>query len=556
MQKIAEKIIQTDVLIIGAGGAGLRAAIAANSENVEVFVVSKGRFPDECNTAVAGGAMLAPIGPNDSWEQYMNDTLLAGSSMNYHHLVKVMAQSAGERALDLERFGAKYFRKDGEIQLWPSNDNKKPRVLPAGQPYSGDWFKTLVNEVQRRDIEIHDQVMVTSLLKSGATVVGAIGLEIETKSIIAMYAKSVILATGGAGGIYTFTSNKKGTTGDGLVLAYKAGAALSHLEFVQMRQCIIYPFELKGVLPPFDGFISAGGRFYNGLHERYMKRYHPVNLENVTRAEIAKCAQLEIIAERESAHGGVYGDLSGVPGKSLSRVKNFITACKKINFDPTFQCLEWAPASHHTMGGVVINSSCQTGVLGLFAAGEVTAGVQGANRMGGNALTETQVFGAIAGKCAARRAITSKHPRPNPKHAKELSAHIATILKTKSGTSYEKVRAKIARIMSEEIGVIRDKEGLQNAEKLLAEVETTQINNLFLGWEHTFDRIAQLLEVPNMLTLGQLMVQAALYRSESRGAHQRQDFPEINPSWEKHILFRLAIHGPEVRTVPATSTDL
>ncbi|MDX2510989.1 MAG: FAD-binding protein, partial [Desulfobacterales bacterium] len=540
---------------IGAGGAGLRAAIAASNENVEVLVVSKGHFPEECNTAAAGGAMLAPLGKNDSWEQYMSDILKAGSSVNYHHLVKVMARDAGPRALDLERYGAKYFRKDGEIYLWPSNDNQRPRVLPAGTPYSGDWFKALTGEAQRLDIKVQDRVMITGLLKSGATVIGAIGLEIETESIIVIYAKSVILTSGGAGSIYTFSSNQKGTTGDGLVLAYKAGAALSHLEFVQMRQCIIYPHELKGMLPPFDGFVSAGGRFYNGLHERYMKRYHPDNLENVTRAEIAKCAQLEIIAERESTHGGIYGDLSGVPEKSLNRVKNFMSACRKIDFDPTFQSLEWAPASHHTMGGVLINASCQTGVLGLFAAGEVAAGVQGANRMGGNALTETQVFGAIAGKSAAKRALTTEPPQPNPQFPKELSAHIATILRTKNGTSYQKVRAKIARIMSEDIGVIRHKEGLENAEKLLAEIEATQISNLFLGWDRTFDRIAQLFEVPNMLALGQLMVQATLLRTESRGAHQRQDFPETDPSWEKHIVFRSSMVGPEVRTVPATYTE-
>lgn len=555
MKSVHEKTILTDVLIIGAGGAGLRSAIAAHESNVDVLIVSKGRFPGECNTAAAGGAMLAPLGKDDSWEKYMSDTIQAGSSMNYHQLVEIMAKNAGKSALDLERFGAKYHRKDGKIYLWPSNDNTLPRVLPAGAPYSGDWFSCLTDEVRQRGIEVRDQFMVTGLIKSGAAVTGAIGLEINTDSVVAIYAKSVILASGGAGSIYTFTSNQKGITGDGIVLAYRAGAALSHLEFVQMRQCIIYPHALKGMLPPFDGFVSTGGRFYNGLHERYMKRYHPDKLENVTRAEIAKCAQLEIIAERESRHGGVYGDLSGVPEKSLKRVKKFMDACQKINFDPTYQSLEWAPAAHHTMGGVLINSSCQTGVLGLYAAGEVAAGVQGANRMGGNALTETQVFGTIAGHKAAEKALTTPPPQPNPQYTQALKAEIFSILRSKTGTSYQKVRSKISRVMSEDIGVIRHEEGLLNAQKIFDEIESTQIDNLFLGWEHSFEKIAELLEVQNMLRLGQFMAKAAILRTESRGAHQRQDFPKTLPSWEKHIIFRSSQHGPEIRMVPATAAQ-
>ena len=271
----------------------------------------------------------------------------------------------------------------------------------------------------------------------------------------------------------------------------------------------------------------------------------------MTRAEIAKCAQLEIIAERESRHGGVYGDLSGVPEKSLTRVKKFMDACKQINFDPTFQSLEWAPASHHTMGGVLINSTCQTGVLGLYDAVQVVAWDQGANRMGWNPLAETQGFGPIDGEKEAARALSTRPPKPDPQSIQDLKAGIASILRSKTGTSYQKVRSKIARVMSEDIGDIRHEEGLLNAQKIFDEIETTQINNLFLGWEHTIEIIAELLEVQNMLTLCQLMAKAATLRTESRGAHQRQDFPETLPSWDKHIVFRASLVGPEIRMVPA-----
>lgn len=554
MEKLNTETIQTEVLVIGAGGAGLRAAIGADDARAEVLVVSKGRFPDECNTAIAGGAMLAPLGEGDSAEKYLQDTITAGAGVNYLNLVRVMADNGGMRALDLERFGARYHRDNGRIRLWSSSDNSVDRVLPAGAPYSGDWFQILVNEAERRGINVYDQLMILELLKSGQTITGAIGLDLARGKIVAIYAKSTILTTGGAGSLYTFTSNHKGITGDGLALAYRAGAALSHLEFVQMRQCIIYPHELRGALPPFDGFVAAGGRFYNGLNERYMKRYHPTDAENVTRAEIARCAQLEIIAGRVSRHSGIYGDLSGVPEKTLFRVKKFVDACRDIDFDPTFQSLEWAPASHHTMGGVLINGSCQSGVPGLFAAGEVVAGVQGANRMGGNALTETQVFGAIAGKSAGTRARGTKDPQAQSRHGEKIQQLIATIRANTSGTHYLKVKSKIQRIMSEDVGVIRHGDTLLRAKNELDEIQMTQIDNLFLGTNTGLEKVGKLLEVQNMFTLARLMVQAALLRTESRGAHQRQDYPELDPRWEKHIIFRHSLAGPEVQVVPTVNS--
>lgn len=321
-----------------------------------------------------------------------------------------------------------------------------------------------------------------------------------------------------------------------------------------MRQCIIYPHELRGSLPPFDGFVAAGGRFYNGLNERYMKRYHPADAENVTRAEIARCAQLEIIAGRESRHGGIYGDFSGVPDTTLYRVKKFVEACREIGFDPTFQSLEWAPASHHTMGGVLINGSCLSGVPGLFAAGEVVAGVQGANRMGGNALTETQVFGTIAGENAGNRARKTNALPAEPRHSEKIQELIETIRANTNGTHYLKVKSKIQRIMSEDVGVIRHGDTLLRAKNELDEIQTTQIDNLFLGTNDTMEKIGKLIEVRNMFTLARLMVQAALMRTESRGAHQRQDYPEIDPAWEKHIIFRKSLTGPEVQVVPTINS--
>ncbi|WP_300460810.1 FAD-binding protein [Desulfobacula sp.] len=539
-----EKTLTTDVLVIGAGGAGLRAAIAARNKNVDVLVVSKGLFPEGCNTHAAGGVMLAPLNSEDSPEKYFKDTMTAGGGMNYPGLVKILTDNAAQRALDLEQYGIDYARDKGKIRVWPTPDGTVPRALPGGQPYSGDWFKCLVDEVARLNIPVLDQFVVMDLIKDHKSLAGAVGFEKETDTFVTVLSKSIVLATGGAGSIYAFTSNDPGITGDGLGMAYRAGAALSHLEFVQMRQCIIHPEGLKGMLPPFDGFVATGGRFYNGIHERYMKRYHPDRSEAVTRAEMATCAQLEIMAGKHGPHGGVYGDLSDVPPDTLMSTKKFMTACRKANFDPAFQSYEWAPASHYCMGGVVISESCETSVPGLFAAGEVVAGIQGANRMGGNALTETQVFGAIAGKTAADRSRVVKKSSPGSQTADRAKQRISTLLKKDSGSDHEAVRVTINEIMSQHVGVIRNEGGLGKAEAVLEKIETGQIHDLCLTRDRSLNSMSRLLEVEHLLTLARLMARAARIRTESRGTHQRQDFPGTDKAWEKHLVFQINNIGP------------
>jgi fumarate reductase (CoM/CoB) subunit A len=552
---ISKTDLQVDVLVIGAGGAGLRAAIAAKTDHADVLVVTKGDFPHGCNTALAGGMILAPLDPADSQRQYAEDTLRAGGGVNYAHLVEVMAAQASQRALDLERYGIAYASENGTLRLHPSPDCAVARGLIGGRPYSGDFFDALVREAARLGIPVKDRFFVMSLIQSGGAVVGAVGLDAKAESLIVIRFKSVVLATGGAGGMYAFTTNSSGISGDGLVLALKAGAVLSHLEFVLMRQCIIHPESLEGALPPFDGFVSVGGRYYNGLHERYMRRYHPLEAEAVSRAEITKCAQLEIMAGRGSRHGGVYGDLSDVPQTYLQSVKIFMDACRAVNFDPGFQCYEWAPASHHCMGGVVISEACQTGVPGLFAAGEVVAGVQGANRIGGNALTETQVFGAIAGLSASEYARTVKAPVLPADCASAARQRLETILNRRNGIDYRMVRAGITEVMSKYVGVIRHADGLRQARTALAAIEEKQIRDLCVIQEPSFDHAVELLEVENMVTLGKLTTEAATLRTESRGTHNRQDYPQTDPAWEKHIVFRQTPAGVEAKVIPAASVN-
>ena len=493
---------------------------------------------------------MAPVNKDDSQERYISDTMRSGGQVNYPELVKVLAKHAVERALDLEKYGLAYAREGGELKAFPHPECDVPRALPGGAGYSGDWFRSLVNEIVRLNIPVMKNLVVTNLIKKRDTVVGAVGFNRETGILVTIVAKSIVLATGGAGHLYSFSTNVSGITGDGHVMAYRAGAALSHLEFMQMRQNIIYPEGLRGMLPPYDGFINDGGRFYNGLHERYMRRYHPEKLEKLNRAEITKCAQLEISAKRQSVHGGIYGDLSDVPQERIYSVESFIKACKTAGFDPTYQCYEWAPASHHFMGGIVINAACQGGVDGLYAAGEVAAGVHGANRMAGNALTETQVFGAIAGNNAAFQAKIRASIGPSSSFSKLEKERLIRLFNRNEGIDHKQIRTKITEILSNHVGVIRDEDGLKLAIDSLEEIRRNQIGHLYLSEERSFKALSELLEVENLLTLGQLVAQAALLRTESRGAHYRKDYPATSHEWEKNILFQLVGFDQTTKIVP------
>jgi fumarate reductase (CoM/CoB) subunit A len=542
--------VSADVLIIGAGGAGLRAAIEAHNMGVKVLVVSKGKFPSGCVTATAMGAMLAPFDQQDSIERHVDDTLRGGSYLNDPTLVQILVSHAKQRALDLERYGTDFDRSDGKYELFPTGSSSVPRGVLAGDRYRGGFFKGLVKEAAILGIDIRDEIMVTDLLKEGDAVVGAAGLDLKTDTVLIVSAKAVIVATGGAGNLYSLTTNLPGITGDGYALAYRAGAQLSDMEFIQSRVCMVYPEAMRGTPPPADGCVTIGGRFYNGLCERYMRKYFPDKLEQVTRAEMAQSAQKEITEGRQSPHGGVFGDLSGVPPAELAKFKAFLATCAEENFDPAWQPYEWAPGAHHFMGGIVINERCETGVGGLYAAGEAEAGVHGANRLAGNALTETQVFGAIAGANAAGKALSiSAVPLPQERIA-EVTNRLSQILRRDEGPDPTEVKNEIARVMSLYVGVLRHEEGLQTASRSFSAIRSMKIDHVSVGKERSFRMLSKLLEAENTLLIAELATLAATMRKETRGAHNREDYPQTVGEWSKNIAFQLIDGKMIVKTKP------
>ncbi len=538
MDTLKQRKISTDVLIIGAGGAGLRAAIEARNLGAKVLVVSKGDYPAGCITAIAMGAITAAIDSKDSRDTHYEDTLRGGHYLNNPKLVRLLADLGPERALDVERYGTEFDKMDGKFDFFSYPGHALPRAIVAGGRYKGGFFKGIVAEAARLGIEILEHVMVTDLLLEDGAVCGAVALEIDREALLTLEAKAVIIATGGAGYLFSLTTNVPGITGDGCALAYDAGAILSDMEFVQMRACMIHPAPMRGTAPPADGGVTIGGRFYNGLCERYMKKYHPEKAEQVTRAEVARCTQKEILEGRSSPHGGVYGDFSGAPREQLAKFKAFMQSCAASNFDPTWQPYEWAPGAHYFMGGIVINERCETGIPGLFTAGEAQSGTMGANRLPGNALTETQVFGAIAGAQAAGRARSANPPVPSPRSAGAAVEKAAALWSRDGGVDYREVRKEISETMSRYAGVIRNEEGLRKALGVLDKIGQKKVGSLRVAENRSFRELAGLFETLNIFTVGRLILQAALLRTESRGAHNREDHPETSEAWRKNILFQ------------------
>ncbi|MHA1607013.1 MAG: FAD-dependent oxidoreductase [Candidatus Freyarchaeota archaeon] len=545
----SRKNLDVDVLIVGGGGAGARAAIEAHERGVKVAVVTKSTFPSGC-TSVAGGIMQAPVDPSDSPDVYFSDVVDGGAHVNNRRLVRVLAEEAAERLRDLDRFGTEFMKAEGRFVAVGGAGTSRPRLVPVREMYGPAFIAGLVKEVKRRGIRVFEKVMVTRILTDDGRAAGAIGLNLLTGDLLVFKAKSIVLATGGACRLYGLTTNPPDATGDGYALAYRAGAELVDMEFVQFRACIVHPPALRGMPPPADGLPGRGGRFYNALCERYMKKYDPVRAEETTRDLIAIYAQKEIIEGRGTLHGGVYNDLSGVPDEMWRLFPRFLEACKAAGIDPRWQPIEWAPGAHHFMGGVRINERCETRVTGLYAAGEVAGGVHGANRIGGNALTETQVFGARAGRFAAEHALSASTPSISEEQVEAEIERLSSIYEREDGFPPSEIKRKVSSLMDRYVRVIRSAEGLRKTLEELERVGREELPRLYLE-RREYAALGEAVEVVNLVEVGEMVARAALMRTESRGAHYREDYPHRDDeNWLKNIVIRLEPGGMRLEAVP------
>lgn len=527
-------IITTDVLIIGGGGAGLRAAIEARKNGVEVLVVSQSRVGYGSNTTISGGAFTAALYHSknrrnlpDSGKQHLADTIKGGYFLNDQALAEIMVSGSEQQVEDLYRFGVRYTtsRDSPWITLSLDPGHSRTRMVYGQNSFGTDFTIPLRQYALRKGVKFLEGILVTKLLKQRDRLVGAVG--IDTRGQVFVFTVSaVILATGGLGQVYLRNDNTAGTTGDGYTLAYDAGAILQDMEFVQF-----YPTSLgTGTQAVFYEcfLLETGGRLLNSRGEDVIVKYGLANPMLLTRDRLSLAIAKELISG-PGLEGSVTLDLKEVSEDKMKMLRPILPKPALRGEHQFFV----APTVHFQMGGVKINERAETSVSGLYAAGEVCAGIHGANRLSGNALTEVWVFGAIAGREAAKSTKLTKRERLPEDVITAEEKRLQEIASGHGGEIIETLRHFLKETMWYRAGIIRDAGSLKQALDDLADLKE-QYHRISVADGRGLQRA---LKLSNMLMVSEMICRAALSRTESRGAHYRRDCPEPdNSRWLCNVL--------------------
>ena len=532
--------VETDVLVLGAGGAGLRGAIAAAEAGARVLVVCKSLLGKAHTVMAEGGvaAALHNVAYQDTWEVHFADTMKGGKLINDWRMAEIHARESPERVLELERWGAVFDRTwQGRIHQRPFGAHTYPRLAHIGDRTGLELLRTLQDRaVHTRGVDVHMEVTVFKLLKADGRVAGALAYRRSDGSLVLYRCGAVLLASGGAGKMYRVTSNSWESTGDGTALAYDAGAQLRDMEMVQFHPTgMVWPAGVRGILVT-EGVRGEGGVLRNKDGERFMERYDHERMELSSRDIVARAINSEVNAGRGSPHGGVFLDIThrkpdDIKRKLPSMYEQFMKLAK---VDITTQPMEVAPTIHYFMGGVRVDA--ETGastVPGLYAAGEVAAGLHGANRLGGNSLSDLLVFGKRAGEAAAAESKTSARAAQGPLDQRGVADAIGALmapLDRPGGESPYKLQLEIQEAMSKYAPIVRDGAGLDAGLEAILEIGarartcgTGGSSSLAFnpGW-HTAN------DLSSMLVNAEALLRSALERRESRGAHARSDFPRLD----------------------------
>lgn len=533
------KTISTDVLIIGSGGAGSRAAIEVDDSGLKAIIVSKGlSFRSGCTGMAEGGynAVFKTVDKDDSTDAHIFDTLKGGSYLNDEKLVEILVNESPKRLIDLENYGALFDRQEsGKIDQRPFGGQTYRRTCYQGDRTGAELLNALKEEIIKRDIECIEEVMISSLVSDKNQVIGAIGLRLKDSTIIYFKAKAVILASGGAGQLYPVTSNTFQKNGDGYAIAYHAGADLLDMEQVQFHPTgMVAPESKKGVLVT-EAVRAEGGKLINRDGERFMSKYAPEKMELATRDVVARSIYQEIVEGRGTENGGVYLDISHLDDEYIEeKLETMVLQFENVGVDIKHGPIEVAPTAHHFMGGLKINPDASTSLKNLFGAGEVCGGVHGANRLGGNALADTQVFGKIAGESASKIAKTTEL-KSNYEMVKAEASRIESLIK-KGSIKPKEFKNNIKKLMWEKVAIVRDEKTLNEALAKLQEMKKEIVNLDVKNTKQYNDDLLTALEIINMVDICILTVKSAILRKESRGAHYRSDFPETKDEWKKSIV--------------------
>ncbi len=523
-----------DVLIIGAGGAGLRAAIEALGYGVSVGLVCKSLL-GKAHTVMAEGGIAAAMGnvdASDDWRTHFRDTMRGGKFMNQWRMAQLHAQEAPDRIKELEQWGAVFDRtSDGRILQRAFGGHTYKRLCHVGDRTGLEMIRTLQDRGVSLGVDVYMECTVTRLLTDGGRIAGAFAYWREQGRFVVFKAKAVVIATGGIGKCYEITSNSWEYTGDGQALAYQAGAELKDMEFVQFHPTgMVWPPGVKGILVT-EAVRGEGGILRNKDGFRFMEKYDPKRLELSTRDVVARSIYTEVKEGRGTPHGGAYLDISHKPAEYVKKkLPSMYHQFKDLaDVDITKSPMEVGPTCHYIMGGIRVDSETAESTLpGLFAAGEAAAGMHGANRLGGNSLSDLLVFGRRAGAAAAEYARKAAAPSIDDRQIEETERAILAPFERTSGENPYSVHQDLQHTMQHLVGIFRVesdlKQALEEIEKLKARARNVKVEGSRMfnpGWHLAID-------LGSMLICSEAIARSALARQESRGGHSRIDFPETS----------------------------
>jgi succinate dehydrogenase / fumarate reductase flavoprotein subunit len=581
-----------DVLVIGAGGAGLRAAIEASSAGVKVGLICKSLL-GKAHTVMAEGGMAAAMGnvdDRDNWKVHFADTMRGGQYVNNWRMAELHAQEAPSRVHELEAWGAVFDRtKDGKILQRNFGGHRYPRLAHVGDRTGLELIRTLQDHGIHQGITVHMEYTVVALLKDGSRISGAFGYDRERGRFRIFKAKAVVLSTGGLGRAYKVTSNSWEGTGDGVSLAYHAGAELLDMEFIQFHPTgMIWPPSVQGILVT-ESVRGEGGVLRNKEGKRFMYDDIPDNYKSqtstdpeegwrytqsdknakrppelLTRDHVARCINREVKAGRGSPHGGVFLDISWIKEKipnAAEHIKKKLPSMyhqfmQLANLDITKEPMEVGPTTHYAMGGIRVNGDTQaTNVPGLFAAGECAAGLHGANRLGGNSLSDLLVFGKRAGEFAAKFAKENAATAVDETQVEVAAREAVEPFDRAAGGPTEgpyQVQYDLQNLMQELVGIVRLNDemvraldGIARLKARAAKVAVQGHREYNPGWHTAID-------LKHLLTVSEAITLCAIDRKESRGGHFREDFPDKDPAAAKYnaVVSKAADGSMKLRREP------
>src|SRR5262245_1324802 len=549
---------ETDLLVLGAGGAGLCAALhaAQRAPGLAVTVVVKGLLGRAGCTRMVQGGYNAVLRPPDSLEAHLLDTLKGGGFLNDQELVWRLVETAPARVAELEdRYGC-FFDRDGAgaIRQKPFAGQSHDRTIHKGDLTGIEIMNRLAEQVRARPaIGVLEEHRALALLQDGGgRVGGALLLDVRTGGVVLARARAMLLACGGGPTMYRVVACSADKAADGIALAYRAGAPLRDMEMVQFHPTgLVVPGSLMTGALLEEGLRGAGGHLLNGRNERFMERYDTVRMERSTRDLVSRASFLEVTEGRGTPNGGVWIDVSHLGAETVERnFRGMVRRCRDFGRDLARGPVEVGPTAHFLMGGVVIDPSCRTAIEGLFAAGEDTGGVHGANRLGGNGVAESTVFGGLAGDVIVAFVEGRAAPRVSAAALPALEAGFTAPFSRPAGPGLYDLQRALRDVMWERAGLVRDAEGLAQA---LAEVERIdrELDAVGVAGDPSLNTAWQdWLNLKNQALASRLIVTSALERRESRGAHWRRDFP--SPEAAPHYTVRVgrAAAGPRVWREP------